>query len=146
MSTRYSLSVCPQIFAEIRVRTTQCRGFTGICGVEYAHHCRGGGTVSQAERLLALAEKGFEYGVKTRLDVEDAELNLKQAKGNLARARRDYLVARVNLEFVKGTLGEEGPAAQTPAKQWQPAESIPGIFKEIMEFQPRLDRKDDPSN
>lgn len=101
------------------------------------------GTVSQAERLLALAEKGFEYGVKTRLDVEDAELNLKQAKGNLARARRDYLVACVNLESVKGTLGEEGQLAQAPEKQWQPAESIPGIFKEIIDFQPRLDRKDD---
>ena len=66
-----------------------------------------GGTVSQATRLLDLSEKGFEYGVKTRLDVEDAELNLRQAKGNLARARH-YLVARVNLEFVKGTLEEDG--------------------------------------
>ncbi|MBF8258458.1 MAG: outer membrane efflux protein [Actinobacteria bacterium] len=101
------------------------------------------GTVSQAERLLALAEKGFEYGVKTRLDVEDAVLNLIQAKGNLARARRDYLVARVNLELVKGTLGEEGPTVQPKEKQWQPAESIPGIFMEIIEFQPRLDREDD---
>jgi HAE1 family hydrophobic/amphiphilic exporter-1 len=100
------------------------------------------GTVSQAERLLALAEKGFEYGVKTRLDVEDAVLNLIQAKGNLARARRDYLVARVNLELVKGTLGEEGPTVQPKEKQWQPAESIPGIFMEVIEFQPRLDRKD----
>jgi len=65
------------------------------------------GTLSQAERLLLLAEKGFEYGVKTRLEVEDAELNLLQAKGGLARARRDYLTARVNLEFVKGTLEED---------------------------------------
>jgi HAE1 family hydrophobic/amphiphilic exporter-1 len=63
-----------------------------------------GGAVSQASLLLSLAEKGFEYGVKTRLEVEDAELNLRQAKGSLARARRDYLSARVNLEFVKGTL------------------------------------------
>ena len=56
------------------------------------------GTVAQAERLLYMAEKGYEYGVKTRLDVDDAELNLVQAKGNLARAKRDYLVACVNLE------------------------------------------------
>lgn len=64
------------------------------------------GTVSQAERLLNMAEKGFEYGVKTRLDVDDAQLNLIQAKGNLARAKRDYLVALVNLQYVMGKLGE----------------------------------------
>ncbi|MBI5420480.1 MAG: TolC family protein [Deltaproteobacteria bacterium] len=63
-------------------------------------------TVSQASLLLFMAEKGFEFGVKTRLEVEDAELNVTQAKGNLARARRDYLVSRVTLEFVKGNLGE----------------------------------------
>ncbi len=62
------------------------------------------GTVKQAERLLSMAEKGYEYGVKTKLDVDDAQLNLTQAKGNLAKARRDYLVARVTLEWVKGTL------------------------------------------
>ena len=103
------------------------------------------GTVSQAERLLALAEKGFEYGVKTRLEVEDAVLNLIQAKGGLARARRDYLVSRVNLELVKGTLGEEGSTAQPQEKPWQPAESIPGIIMEVIEFQPRLNRSDDAS-
>lgn len=62
------------------------------------------GTVRQAQRLLFMAEKGFEYGVKTRLEVDDAELNFTQAKGNLARAHRDYLVARVTLEWVTGTL------------------------------------------
>ncbi len=64
------------------------------------------GTVAQAERLLQMAEKGFELGVKIRLEVDDAELNLRQARGNLARARRDYLVARVNLERIMGVLGE----------------------------------------
>ena len=63
-----------------------------------------GGTVSQAERLLTMAEKGYEYGVKTKLDVDDAQLNLVQARGNLARAKRDYLVARVTYEWAIGTL------------------------------------------
>jgi outer membrane protein TolC len=67
------------------------------------------GTVTQAARLLQMAEKGYELGVKTRLDVEDAELNLRQAKGGLSRARRDYLVSRVNLDWVTGILGEEKP-------------------------------------
>jgi HAE1 family hydrophobic/amphiphilic exporter-1 len=64
------------------------------------------GTATQAERLLAMAEKGYELGVKIRLEVEDAELNRQQARGNLALARRNYLVARVNLERVLGVLGE----------------------------------------
>jgi HAE1 family hydrophobic/amphiphilic exporter-1 len=64
------------------------------------------GTVAQAKRALAMAEKGYEYGVKTRLDVDDAQLNLVQAEGNLARAKRDYLVARVTYEWATGTLRE----------------------------------------
>jgi outer membrane protein TolC len=71
------------------------------------------GTVSQAERLLFMAEKGYEYGVKTKLDVDDAELNLVQARGSLARAKRDYLVSRVNLEWVMGTLGEKEAQSST---------------------------------
>ena len=62
------------------------------------------GTVQQAEKLLTLAEKGFELGVKTRLEVQDAELALSNARLSLARAQRDYRVARVNLEWVSGTL------------------------------------------
>jgi HAE1 family hydrophobic/amphiphilic exporter-1 len=62
------------------------------------------GTVKQAEKLLFLAEKGFELGVKTRLEVQDAELNLQSARANLARAQRDYRVARVNLAWVSGNI------------------------------------------
>jgi HAE1 family hydrophobic/amphiphilic exporter-1 len=62
------------------------------------------GTVQQAEKLLTLAEKGFELGVKTRLEVQDAELNVSNARLSLARAQRDYRAARVNLEWVTGTL------------------------------------------
>jgi HAE1 family hydrophobic/amphiphilic exporter-1 len=65
------------------------------------------GTVRQAEKLLSMAEKGYEYGVKTKLDVDDAQLNVIQAKGNLARARRDYSVARVTLDWVLGTVGKK---------------------------------------
>jgi outer membrane protein TolC len=64
------------------------------------------GTVAQAERLLAMAGQGFELGAKIRLEVDDAELSLLQARGNLARAQRNYLVARVNLDRIMGVLGE----------------------------------------
>ncbi len=63
-------------------------------------------TVEQADRLLLLAEKGYEFGVKTKLEVDDAALNRLQARGNLARARRDYLAAQAALEWVTGTIGE----------------------------------------
>jgi len=64
------------------------------------------GTVHQAERLLQMAEKGYEYGVKIRLEVDDAQLNLLQARISLARASRDYLSARVNLAWAMGVAGE----------------------------------------
>ncbi len=63
-------------------------------------------TVSQAERLLQMAEKGFELGVKIRLEVDDAQLNLARARGSLASARHDYLVAIANLQWAEGLIGE----------------------------------------
>ncbi len=97
------------------------------------------GAVDQAERLLSLAEKGYEYGVKTKLEVDDAQLNLSLARGNLARARRDYLVSRVNLAHATGTLGEEGAAGSAAGpKGWRPAESAGGIVREVLTGEPRL--------
>lgn len=64
------------------------------------------GTVRQAERLLQMAEKGYEFGVKIRLEVDDAQTNLLKAQVNRARAASDYLVARVNLDWTMGRLGE----------------------------------------
>jgi hydrophobic/amphiphilic exporter-1 (mainly G- bacteria), HAE1 family len=70
------------------------------------------GTVAQAEKLLYLSEKGYEFGVKIRLEVEDAELKLEQAKGNLSRAWRDYQTARANLLWTMGVIGENGSSGQ----------------------------------
>jgi outer membrane protein TolC len=64
------------------------------------------GTVLRAKRLLYMAEKGYEYGVKTKLEVDDAQLNVSEARGNLAKARRDYSVARITLDWVMGTIEE----------------------------------------
>jgi len=72
------------------------------------------GPVTQAERLLSLSEKGYELGVKTRLDVQDAEQNVNVARANLASAQRDYRVARVNLDWVAGTL--DGGVPPGPSK------------------------------
>jgi HAE1 family hydrophobic/amphiphilic exporter-1 len=63
-------------------------------------------TVGQAERLLQMAEQGFEYGVKTRLDVDDAQLNLLQAQTALAQGERDYRAAEAEFLWAMGTAGE----------------------------------------
>ncbi len=86
-----------QVSLEVRDALSAVREAAGI--VEAL-----GGTVQQAEKLLAMAEKGFQLGVKTRLEVDDAQLSLAQARGNLARAQRDLLVAQTNLKFVTGVL------------------------------------------
>jgi len=75
------------------------------------------GTVSQAQRLLAMAEKGFEFGVKTRLDVDDAQLNLMLAQSNLAKARRDHLAAQTNLQWATGIIQVPSiPSPTAPTK------------------------------
>lgn len=62
------------------------------------------GNVAQAEKLLNMAEKGYAAGVKTRIEVDDANLNAMKARGELARARRNYLVAQVTLQWVMGVI------------------------------------------
>jgi len=96
------------------------------------------GTVEQADRLVALAEKGYEYGVKTRLDVDDAQLNRSRALGNLARARRDYLVAGASLRHAMGTIGDGivTPTGGDPA--FRPAVSAVGIAGEVLKGRPAL--------
>jgi HAE1 family hydrophobic/amphiphilic exporter-1 len=97
-------------------------------------------TVGQAERLLALAEKGYEYGVKTKLEVDDANLNLNQARVNLARARRDYLVANVALRYAMGTLGEGMTASYDKVKPFTPATTPAGVAGELLRGVPALPR------
>lgn len=64
------------------------------------------GTVNQAERLVQMAEKGYEFGVKIRLEVDDAQLNLLLARSNQAKAQRDFRVAQVNYLWSIGVVGE----------------------------------------
>jgi len=79
---------------------------------EFSYHEAAGilkalsGTVIQAERLVQMAEKGYEFGVKIRLEVDDAQLNLLQARSNRAKAQRDFRVAQVNYLWAIGVAGE----------------------------------------
>jgi HAE1 family hydrophobic/amphiphilic exporter-1 len=85
------------LYVEVRTALDQARVAAGIVTAL-------SGNVEQARKLLEMSEKGFDFGVKTRLDVDDALVNARQAEGNLAKAKRDYLVALTNLRFVQGTL------------------------------------------
>ena len=96
------------------------------------------GTVDQADRLVALAEKGYEYGVKTRLDVDDAQFNRSRALGNLARARRDYLVAGAALRHATGTLGDGIPMPEGGKQAFRPATSPVGLAGEVLKGKPSL--------
>ncbi|MEN6441507.1 MAG: TolC family protein [Syntrophobacter sp.] len=70
---------------------------------EAAHIAEGlKATTSQAEKLLQMAETGFRHGVKTKLEVDDAESNVLASRINLLRARRDYINARVRLLWIMG--------------------------------------------
>ena len=94
------------------------------------------GTVDQADRLVEMAEKGYEYGVKTRLDVDDAQLNRSRALGNLARARRDYLVAGAALRHAMGTLGDDDAPPMEGEPSFRPATSPVGIVREVLGGRP----------
>lgn len=66
------------------------------------------GAQAQAQRLLDMAEKGFAFGVKTQLEVDDALAQRNAAQAQTAKAQRDLLVARAELRRVLGVLGEDG--------------------------------------
>src|SRR5512141_2072681 len=96
------------------------------------------GTVDQADRLVTLAEKGYEYGVKTRLEVDDAQLNLSRALGNLARSRREYLVAGALLRYAMGTLGDGVAPPMEGEPAFHPAASPMGVVREVLGGRPAL--------
>lgn len=70
--------------------------------------------------------------------MDDAQLNLRQAKGNLARSRRDYLVANAALLRATGTLGEERKASYDMKPPFRPAASPIGIVREVVTGKPAL--------
>ncbi|MBP2679705.1 MAG: hypothetical protein H6Q82_2770, partial [Deltaproteobacteria bacterium] len=55
-------------------------------------------------------------------------------------ARRDYLVANLNLRYAMGTLGEEWTASYDTVKTFTPATSPIGVAREVLEGQPALTR------
>ena len=64
--------------------------------------------VDNYEQQLYRAQRFFESGVRTRIDVTNAEVNLSNEKLNLLRANADYKTALVSLEQVIGIVPNDG--------------------------------------
>ena len=63
--------------------------------------------VRSAEQLAVSSRRSFEAGVRTRLDILNAEQQAGVARRDLAEARFGYLIARVRLKALAGGLKAE---------------------------------------
>lgn len=59
-------------------------------------------TVAEAEENLRLAEERYQVGAGTILEVNDAQVNLTRARGNVVRAQTDFLSYRADLALATG--------------------------------------------
>ncbi|MGH8671316.1 MAG: TolC family outer membrane protein [Burkholderiales bacterium] len=63
--------------------------------------------LASSQSSLESTKLSFEVGVRTFIDVLDAQRQLYSAKRDLSRARYDYILDRLRLQEAAGTLGEE---------------------------------------
>lgn len=59
-----------------------------------------------AETALKSSQAGFEVGLRTASDVLSMQSALSNARFTESKARNDYLLSRLNLKAVAGTLSE----------------------------------------
>jgi len=93
--------------------------------------------VSNYEQQLYRAEKFYEAGVRTRIDVTNAKVNLSNQRLNLLRANSNYKTSRVALEKVIGTIPNNGdyePVSSEPALEELAAEkpAMPGPLDNLL--------------
>ena len=70
--------------------------------------------VDLARQGMKIAESRYENGVGTQLEVIDGQLTLRRAEAELARVKRDFAVALVQLERGAGILGEPNISKDEP--------------------------------
>ena len=70
--------------------------------------------VDLARQGMKIAESRYENGVGTQLEVIDGQLTLRRAEAELARVKRDFAVALVQLERGAGILGEPNTSKDEP--------------------------------
>lgn len=71
--------------------------------------------VAEADESVEIAEAGYEQGLRTNLEVLDAQLARATARTNHAQARHDFAVARARLERVMGRTIPDDPSAARAA-------------------------------
>jgi outer membrane protein/protease secretion system outer membrane protein len=60
--------------------------------------------VKSTEQLLISSQRSFQAGARTRLDILNAEQQAGQARRDLAQARFQYLLSRVRLKALAGSM------------------------------------------
>jgi len=60
-----------------------------------------------SKQSLASTQRGFELGLRTSIDVLDAQQQLFTAKNDLAKAKYDYLYNRLQLKAATGKLAQQ---------------------------------------
>lgn len=63
--------------------------------------------IENAEKHLMLAQKSYENGVSTQLDMQDAEMSVLKARLELIRSRYDYLKILARISYTVGMREEE---------------------------------------
>jgi outer membrane protein/protease secretion system outer membrane protein len=63
--------------------------------------------VKSGDQLVVSSRRSFEAGVRTRLDILNAEQQVGQSRRDLAQARFSYLLSRVRLRALAGNLRAE---------------------------------------
>lgn len=93
--------------------------------------------VSNYEQQLYRAQKYYEAGVRARIDVTNAQVNLSNQKLGLLQAKADYQTARVSLEKVIGSIPNSGDyqlvSGEPPLEQLAASKpQLPGPLEELL--------------
>jgi len=103
--------------------------------------------VSNFEQQLYRAQRFYESGVRTKIDVTNAEVNLANQKLNLLRANSDFKTSLVSLETVIGTVPNNGDyepiTSEPPLKELAPqkpemSDSLDALLQTAEENRPGL--------
>lgn len=122
----YVNSVVRQAIAERQRVESQLEGVRRDLGVQIHKEFRGvtegiekiralEQAVLSAEQVVASSRRSFEAGLRTRLDILNAEQQRVLALRDLAQARYQYLISRVNL---RALAGDERGAAIDEVSAW----------------------------
>jgi len=86
------------------------------------------------QKQLTRSERYFEAGIRTKIDVSDANVKLIQAKLDLQNVLYDLRTAYVNLDNVIGSITET-----TENKVYMPRLDLPNLYKELPEQNTTID-------